>query len=182
MPNWTSNTIRAAGDCSVLREFLSFMRGSDEQIFDFNKIVPMPELLRHTASGFHKFGDEEHCTWFVIDPDLAFGEPGYDENQRPFTPEEIAALDEIGADSWYDWCVKHWGTKWNACRVEIGDSSETESAVYISFDTAWSAPLPVFEAIAAKFEDLIFKFTWTDEDAPGMTHTMAVHRGQGGAQ
>jgi len=39
------------------------MRGSDDQLFDFSCIIPMPELLRHTASGLNKFGDKEHRTW-----------------------------------------------------------------------------------------------------------------------
>ena len=182
MPNWTSNKIHIRGDASAIREFLAFMRGSADQPFDFNTIIPMPQLLRHTGSGFHKFGDEEHRTWFVINPDLPFGDPGYEQNQRPFTPEEKAALAEIGADNWYDWSVRNWGTKWNACRVEIGDISESDSAVDISFDTAWSAPFPIFEAIAAKFRHLAFGFTWTDEDEPGVTHSMIVRRGEGGAQ
>jgi hypothetical protein len=179
MPNWTSNEIHVGGDASAIREFLNFMRGDADQRFDFRKIIPMPELLRHTASGFHKF--EEHRTWYVINPDLSFGEPGYDKNERPFTPEEKTALTEIGADSWYDWRLNNWGTKWNACQVEIDDTSETDGAVDIGFDTAWSAPFPVFEAIAAKFQNLTFEFRWTDEGEQ-VTHSMVVRRGEGGAQ
>ena len=182
MPNWTSNTIHVTGDASAIRELLAFMRGSDDQTFDFNKIVPMPELLRHTARGFHKFGNEQHRTWYVINPDLAFGDPGYEENERPFTAEEKAALAGIGAGSWYDWSVKNWGTKWNAYRVEFDDFAENDSAVDIRFDTAWCAPLPVFEAIAAKFQHLTFGFAWTDEDEPGISHCIVAHGGQGGAQ
>jgi hypothetical protein len=50
MPNWTSNTIRVEGCGEQIAEFLAFMRGPDDQIFDFNRIIPMPELLRHFAS------------------------------------------------------------------------------------------------------------------------------------
>ena len=77
MPNWTSNTLRVAGSCSAIREFLDSMRGPDDQLFDFNRIIPMPQLLRHTATGFHKFDEEEHRTWYVINPDLPFDDPGY---------------------------------------------------------------------------------------------------------
>jgi Ferredoxin-like domain in Api92-like protein len=182
MPNWTSNKISIRGSSSDISEFLAFMRGTDDQLFDFNRIIPMPVLLRHTASGFHKFGDEEHCTWYVINPDLAFGDPEYKNNQRPFTPEEKAALAAIGADSWYDWAVKNWGTKWNACRAEINEILEDDGTVEISFDTAWSAPFPIFQAIAAKFDQLTFQFSWTDEHEPGVTHSMTVRCGEEGAQ
>jgi Api92-like protein with ferredoxin domain len=181
MPNWTSNTIRVTGDSSAIREFLAFMRGSDDRRFDFNRIIPMPELLRHTGSGFQKFDGIEHRTWYVINPDLALGDPGHEKNQRPFTPDEKAALAGIGADCWYDWAVKNWGTKWNACNVEIDDISEIDNSVDIGFETAWSAPFPIFQTIGAKFKHLAFGFTWTDEDQPGITHNMVPRSGEGGA-
>src|SRR5437660_1139905 len=107
------------------------MRGPDDQLFDFGCIIPMPQLLRHTASGIPKFGDEEHRTWFVINPDLPPGGPGYEQNQRPFTDDEKAALARIGADSWYSWSVNNWDTKWNACRTEIEDFPEKDGKVDI---------------------------------------------------
>ena len=181
MPNWTSNTIRVTGDPAAIREFLVFMRGGDDQHFDFNCVIPMPDLLRHTGSGFHKFGEEEHRTWYVINPDLALWDEGYAENIRPFTPEEKAALAEIGAAGWYDWSTSNWGTKWNACHVEIDDIAENDSTIDIKFDTAWSAPFPVFQAIAAKFQNLTFEFSWTDEGEPDVTHSLVVRCGEGGA-
>jgi len=181
MPNWTSNTIRAAGDSAAIRGFLAFMRGPADQLIDFGRFIPMPELLRHTASGFHKFGDEEHHTWYVINPDLPFGDPGHEQNQRPFTPGEKAALARIGAESWYDWSVDNWGTKWNARHTKIEEFPEEEGRVDIQFDTAWSAPFPVFQAIAAKFPQLAFEFSWTDEHDPDVTHSMVIRRSEGGA-
>lgn len=178
--NWASNTIRVAGYCSAIREFLDSVRGPDDQLFDFNRIIPMPQLLRHTASGFHKFREEEHRTWYVINPDLPFDDPGYQHNQRPFTAEEKAALGQIGAESWHSWSVENWGTKWNPCHINIGKISK--SSVNITFDTAWCAPFPVFQAIAAKFQQLAFEFTWTYEDNPDVTHSMVIRRGEGGAQ
>jgi hypothetical protein len=182
MPNCTSNVIHVAGDCAAIREFLAFMRGSDDQLFDFNKLIPMPELLRHTGSGLHTFDGVEHRTWYIINPDITFLDPGYDKNERPFTPEEKAALAEIGADNWYDWAIENWGTKWNACNVEIDDISEADNSLEIAFETAWSPPFPVFQAIAAKFTHLNFEFTWSDEGEPGITHSMTARRGEGGAQ
>jgi len=46
----------------------------------------------------------------------------------------------------YDWCCKHWGTKWDAydCDIENGGS---DAFVRINFLTAWSPPQPILEKI-----------------------------------
>lgn len=51
---------------------------------------------------------------------------------------------KYGCSSWYQWCPKNWGTKWNAYDVLVKDNS-------IIFDTAWSAPLPVTDILIKKF-------------------------------
>lgn len=50
MPNWTSNSIRIEGAEADIRAFLDVVKSQD-QLFDFNRIIPMPELLMHTGSG-----------------------------------------------------------------------------------------------------------------------------------
>jgi len=77
---------------------------------------------------------------------------------------------------------QNWGTKWNACHVEIDDIADNNGAVDIRFDTAWCAPFPVFQALATDFQRLTFEFTWTDEDEPDVTHKMVVRCGEGGDQ
>ena len=59
---------------------------------------------------------------------------------------------------WYNWCINHWGTKWNA-----SDSMWVEDNI-LFFQTAWAAPHPVIAAMAAKFPDLEFTHQWADED------------------
>jgi len=62
-------------------------------------------------------------------------------------PQEM--IDKYGHADWYDFCCSKWGTKWNACDVEMRLESPTE--VSMSFNTAWSPPIPVIEAIAQKY-------------------------------
>jgi hypothetical protein len=54
---------------------------------------------------------------------------------------------ELAADQrWYDWNVKNWGTKWdfpNTQSMEMIDKNRATA----SFDTAWSPPIKVFEAL-----------------------------------
>jgi hypothetical protein len=63
----------------------------------------------------------------------------------PLSPEEVALktsnLERYGFESWYHWRLHHWGTKWNSYCPSLQEDS-------ITFDTAWSPPIPVIERIA----------------------------------
>lgn len=73
-------------------------------------------------------------------------------------PEERAIY---GSNNWYDWCRANWGTKWNA----YSDCFDKENNA-IEFDTAWSCPIPVLDALAELCYKHNVSFTgkWADED------------------
>ena len=52
---------------------------------------------------------------------------------------------EHGKNNWYDWACENWGTKWNSCSTMAKRLSETE--IFYQFDTAWSPPIPIWEAL-----------------------------------
>jgi hypothetical protein len=159
MPNWTSNIVRAEGDEHDIASFLDAVKTQDE-IFDFNRIIPMPEILKHTASGQRKIGPKTVTSWYVIN----HKEPlPSDDDVRLFTPEEQAALAEIGHQDWYSWSNANWGTKWNACHTEITEKCLNNTWVEIRFDTAWDAPLPIFHHMFESFPKLSFTCTWQHE-------------------
>src|SRR5579863_1233493 len=139
MPNWTANTIRALGTPQDLRAFLEAVKWEDK-VFDFNRIIPMPELLKHTAKGCCVIDGERVENWYVIDHTEPLPKA---EHVRRFTAEEETLLDAIGHRNWYDWSCHNWGTKWNVCYPEIDASGIAFGYLEISFETAWSAPMPV---------------------------------------
>lgn len=57
-----------------------------------------------------------------------------------------------------DWARGNWGTKWNAYDVERPDET------HVQFDTAWSHPVPVLEALSQKFPDTELHVKYADED------------------
>ena len=70
------------------------------------------------------------------------------------SPRENPAPDLVelyGADNWYDWKVENWGCKWNAGETEITVIDNEHS---ISFETAWSPAMPIFDIIAERFPDI----------------------------
>lgn len=62
--------------------------------------------------------------------------------------------------TWYEWCIKNWGTKWNACDSWVEDD-------IIHFDTAWSPPIPVLIALSKKYPNNEFYLEFEDECEEG---------------
>lgn len=167
MPNWTSNSIYAEGSPQQISEFLEAIRGEDS-VIDFNRIIPMPEILKNTASGSHTFHGEEHHSWYVARPENL-----RDRGDRPFTPEEQAALRDIGYTNWYDWRGRHWGVKWNASDPKIVSGGKPDSYyVRIEFDTPWDAPIPVLRKLREMFPALDITCKWRHEDEDPYPHSL----------
>lgn len=65
---------------------------------------------------------------------------------------------------WYEWNTDNWGTKWNA------RDTQTDSLVengFVSFQTAWSPPLPVMDALAKMYPNLDFDYKFVEEQGWG---------------
>jgi len=170
MPNWTLNRVTAEGEEGDVRAFLDAVK-SDDQVFDFNRIIPIPQILSHTVSGSREFDGRKYASWFVENPGAAFN----DRIERPFTEGEQSQLKEIGHSDWYSWCCANWGTKWNACDPEIEDEKSIRyGSVAIIFSTAWNEPEPIFYKIAKLFPKLTFSFEWRHEDESVYPHSFFI--------
>lgn len=191
MPNWVQNEIifENASDekvAALIRE-LKAATETDESAFDFNKLIPMPEAL-NVESGSHQ---DWAIAYYVTDRLMKpvertnLAELISNSFNADWAKDVVARLKEMiktgtemdwdklyedgkqyifnrenyGCYTWYDWCRRNWGTKWNACEpiwcLEEG---------ILYFQTAWSAPFPVIEALAQKYPDLEFTHRWADED------------------
>lgn len=160
MPNWCYNRIEICADNA--EEIVRFV-GSDETAFDFEKIVPMPAILKHTTSGYRKFeieGEERELRawWIPCTGDFAADHKA----ARPFTQEEEAELAAIGYSCWYDWALANWGTKWNTSHADMDSNADYAR---FEFNTAWSPPEPVIEALREKFPEAHITAFY---DEPGM--------------
>ncbi len=83
----------------------------------------------------------------------------YDLGQRCISNKR-----RYNAMTWYEWCNKNWGTKWNSCN----NDSDLEARIII-FSTAWSCPIPIVIALAKKFPDVDFVWKYADEDTGSNT-------------
>lgn len=61
-------------------------------------------------------------------------------NDMKNSPEDCRA--KCGYYSSYEWCIDHWGTKWEPAEVHV--DLEHPPYVIFRFDTAWTPPIPVY--------------------------------------
>ena len=165
MPNWTSSRIYIEGEPADIRAFLEAVKWED-WILDFDRIIPMPEPLKGTVSGFNRIDGKEVSSW---KQDMDAEGKAFD---RLFTADEQRDLEKIGFFNWYDWCCATWGTKWNASHPRIEDDTLADGYLEIFFETAWSAPVPVFLKLREMFPTLTFECRWRYEDDHPFPHSL----------
>ena len=189
MPNHITNVLRISAysfeDAPVgyIDDILAAVR-SDESPFDFERLVPMPPELKITSGSVTSnaialVSDHEAKamlsypwvadagvrtiaalrTWlrtrYIDHP-----EPGY-ATLDDFLKRVLENKEKHGATDWYQWCIKHWGTKWNAYSVVAGKTDDREATIH--FETAWSPPLPVLDELSKLYPKADLRLLWCDE-------------------
>jgi len=119
MPNWTNNTLELYHDKPEMIDRV-VLAAVDNKLF--SEFFPCPQDLRETTSGF--FGE---------------GTPEQIELQR----KQKENIKNHGYADWYSWSNANWGTKWEACEIDCGKASD--NTITLTFDTAWSPPIPFYE-------------------------------------
>jgi len=97
---------------------------------------------------------------------IEFVEGGDGNVIEPFSLNAIIPMpkDLLVGDGWYGWRNENWGTKWDVVDSEMFDEAE-DGFVSYSFDTAWSPPEPVYNALKEKYPEV--RISWF-YDEPGM--------------
>jgi hypothetical protein len=156
MPNWVTNYVDIAAD--NIEEIIDYIKGED-RVFDFDKIIPMPECL-NADSAPYDFTIAANVKEYVkrnniqisdkTKAALKTAESRYESREKDDdqTAKFLKAMEETGYWSWYNWRIDHWGTKWNAVDAEI---SHAKDSISYQFDTAWSMPYCIFKALSKKF-------------------------------
>lgn len=174
MPNWCECDLTIEGNQNRVEEILEFAKG-EESAFDFNRFAPIPPELLEVQSGSDelgyraKYGSDTEVGNLLTYPWIRSEGVTTREGLLSFLerarPEMMANADRYKANqekygflTWYEWSISHWGTKWNASNVTVGQPEVwgRESTVEICFSTAWSPPLPVIRRASELFPDLRF--------------------------
>lgn len=153
MPNHITNIVRVRNK-EEKAKVLEVVK-SDDKEFDFERILPFPEELKDTQSPSRPIPDEE----FAKLTPLEIYNPDEPHSSRKISVSESKRLiAKYGTDNWYDWNCANWGTKWNAYHHDNSGDDE------FIFDTAWSHPFPVIEALSKMFPEITFTVKYADED------------------
>lgn len=192
MPNHVTTKCEVRGNASDVVAFrakaftTNSEGGKPYEFFDFGKFVPMPDavpqddtssdtpnilaiLIRsHGIAALwqemrrwdreDKLGD-----WKGL---FGYGDGEIEERLEAFRPGCVARARAMarcyaatGYKDWYDWSVANWGSKWNSYQLDI----KAAEPLSFEFQSAWSFPTPVFEAIAKQHPELSFHCLTFDE-------------------
>ena len=181
MPNHVTNILTITGPEELVAKIKSEIAGTyddgEPMYIDFNKIIPRPDTLNIT-SGSSTSNGIAILKYRAGDPTAINGIMGYQWATEFATPEDLInymlekgsanleeaqkALDNLrdyGHQDWYSWSTSNWGTKWNAYSQNSDEGSNE-----ISFETAWSTPYPVIEALSRKYPEAVISMRYADED------------------
>lgn len=164
MPNHITNLISFGDQPEQVAAFHQMLRELRQEdgvygSIDFNKLIPMPESLdmesgSSTSDGlaaYRRFmmGDKTAEAFRKEHPEAwALGKQAYENIQQ------------YGVPTWYEWCNRNWGTKWNAYScAELDKNADT-----MEFMTAWSSVPGILEALSRKYPDQAVSYRWADED------------------
>lgn len=177
MPNYVTNELKAAP--AVIKAALN-----ENGLFDFNKVLKSPCPVGEDWEGINI--EAEMIVKQIVGKPSHFG-LGKVSSTGPEIGRRIKALDDetfeqlIGMlRNWkacdflheMDFARSSWGTKWNA----LGSAVDAENGT-VRFDTAWSCPIPVFEALSEMFPQEVLTVTYADEDIGSNCGTVKLQNG-----
>lgn len=163
MPNWVWNNITVSGTKEDLLAF--YAKASKLSPNGINE------------DGSLKYDDKDAQAisfWNFIEPTnkTAYYEAAHGtkpEGYEAWTIDEKMAYDlSFKTDGWYDWNVREWGTKWDACDANVDNNTDEKAPnLYYAFNTAWSIPEPIYQAITEQHPELDFRFYAEEEQGWG---------------
>jgi hypothetical protein len=152
--------------------------------FDFNSVIPMPAELNieegsSVTTGYEAlFGDwtvpAKFWTWKESAAKLRYPFPLESREQllaciRSLDCAEMYLaparqyhenIEKYGFGSWYGWCKKNWGSKWNAEDSRV----HTETGrITVRFTAASAFPKPLVKALSKEWPALEVRVQYVDE-------------------
>jgi hypothetical protein len=180
MPNWCENDLYVYGPNREL-----VVAGTDLTTeFDFERIVPMPEVLENIESdrdvvlGLAYFGLEAKLglgplvqSYGLLTCDLRDQARQQLEKRNPSAIEAgrqaLKALLETGHLSADSWAFQHWGTRRNASDVSL---ELQRTRLKYSFRTAWTPPIPVIRALSKNYRANTFSLRYYESGSATKGH------------
>lgn len=184
MPNHIQNRlVVTANSNEELKDFLLRIKSTEqfdgkEQEIDFNKIIPMPTILRGTEASSRtddaiyyylvNTNQEEMVSCILRHPQFYTMDRFANRSEKELNElveigeKYVEIFKECGAKDWYDWSCANWGTKWNAYDTFLHEIDEY--SVILSFQTAWCGVPNIIQKLTEMFPAITFDYKYSDED------------------
>lgn len=159
MPNHITSIITFDGPEEKVKELKNKVT-TKESIFDFNRIIPMPEELNITDNSNTEFFSKLE-KYRLLDLAHIFRKECEKLEGTSFKSDAIAGLLNYlnyGYVSWYYWSIENWGTKWNSYEIEYINDNQ------VTFQTAWEFPKPIIQKLSELYPELTIIAEYYDED------------------
>lgn len=138
MPNWCENSVTIKSDD---QEKLQKLHNAMVARNFLRSVIPIPAEL-----------DNEKLS--------SFG--GDDKDEKDALRQQM--VEKYGYESWYDFCVDKWGTKWD---VEIDSPILEDGQLKASFSSAWAPPIGVYQELTEQGFDVDAMFYEPGADFAG---------------
>jgi len=161
MPNWVYNNLTITGDEKAIAEFKELAAKPYNTYYEDYKTNQQVEKPHEGAIQFWNFIQPENKQAYFGASD--YKPEGYDEMS---SEEKLAHSMKFSSDGWYDWNLRNWDTKWDACDPSLNTDTPTE--LQYSFSTAWSAAEGAYRAMVEQFPTLHFEFHCEEEQGWGV--------------
>lgn len=149
MPNWCENTLLIKGNKDAIAKFKKQADDGRTEL-SLNNFVQMPTEFEDIKTGGMQINGKLTEKWREVDGESI--------------PVSQSELDELktkyGADNWYDWTHKMWGTKWD---VTADLLEQTKTTLKYGFESAWSPPSEWLRQVAIMFPTLHFELEYREE-------------------
>jgi hypothetical protein len=137
MPNWCNNVARISHENpEMIQRMIAAANNAEKGVLQ--EFVPCPADL-------------------LLDGVGSYGGPNAAENDAL----RAANKEKYGFESWYEWNVANWGTKWDLCEPVV-DTHDANN-ITLTFQTAWAPPIEAYGTLEA--QGFVVEAYWYE---PGM--------------
>lgn len=165
---------------NCLKVYLSSIPLND--YFDEAKILVNAELHPSiTASAYTRLHEKDlselvqRCLDYGSDNKGTIDEPVFKTKEDVIAYGKLAIdnVKKYGSKDWYNWCVKNWGTKWNACSTFFDEEFPNE----VMFQTAWSDVRELVIELSKKHPENTFVYEYSEEQIGNYTGMCMIQNG-----
>ena len=180
MPNWVYNGLTIEGNPEQVKSLREQLNRPFTSVHDSwnietgkmeKKLVTYPNpvfafhnIINHTDQGI---SDEVYHSQ-PVRSELDINDPNWWADTQEKSNKD---------NSWYNWNVRNWGTKWDVAvssgeefpdtYVEGPTPNGENLVAYYNFNTAWSPPMPAIAELSKQYPSLLFTLSYEEEQGWG---------------